>query len=894
MLFCGSYSFLKKNIVSTVKKIKQENPLSKLTFVVHSNMLKSYIKETITKETGILANAEFYTPIDISKKLTQIEPLGDFEKEIILKKVLYEKGYRLDSLPEDFNILIQQIKEYKIPLEKIKSRWILEIITEYEKIKERNSLFDREDTHRVAVEKDSQFYTDYLFIVGIKSVPVLHQDLFKKLKTYTRKNVFVFVPFIFDSGYYQNYDHFKEIRQFYEELSESHAVVEKNEDQNQKVASYIFKYDYEIKQIKTDNIKILESDSEKKEIENIAKKIVSIVLDGESWHKIGVIIPDFSRYLPFIKQIFSKYNIPYYLAEENRYIDYPQFQKVLTIFQAKVEQFSRESLLNILSKKILNIQNIQDLEKELILAPHFQNLDELKTFIKNEKFISLIEKLNLFPEETSLKHYVDLSKDLIEEFFYPCAEKEFILEVLDTLEHSSFYRKIFEKISYEEFVGLIKKFFEQENKENRIKADTVTVIKPTSAEGNNFKYLFFAGLNQNIFPSLFREELLVPSSQLEGFEYRYHILMQQLANFCALFDREKKIYLSYLTGSYYSKNILPSIFVEEVKRILYPEWYFHGKKPESSTQQQIFSKKDFIIQNMDLLKENIDYIKKLYLKKEKGENLSSDDFTIKVNLNFPVSATDFQVYAVCPYRFYLEKVLKTEEEEIPDRTKISPLDKGILIHEILKEFYLNLDIQNPQIDEKQLEELFISGIKELLSSVIPSRRPFEEKQTKKLFLKLLSFIKEDIRRLKEKNLKPATELLEKQFSDELFTGRIDRADKDQDENYYLYDYKTGEYIPDNITSKIKNKFVQVLIYKRFLENQGKKVKQIGVIFINDKTEKFYYTVNCDTGYDSYIDNLVKLLKENRFFPVKSEECKYCQFKDICPKEKFSVEFEDLI
>ncbi|NPA52512.1 MAG: Dna2/Cas4 domain-containing protein [Aquificae bacterium] len=888
MFFCGDYDFLKTVLTKKIKQIKQKEPLSKLTFVVHTNQQKIYLKETLAENLEILANTEFYTLIDISKKLTNIEPLGDFEKELILKKLLYDEGIKLDTLSEDFNLLLQQLKEYQIPFQKIKSNWVRNILTKYQIFLKDNGYFDREDVHELAIKKDKEPFTDYLFIFGIKSVPSLHQALFKKLKKLTKRELLVFAPFIFDSGYYQNYNHFKEVRHFYETLTESFAVTQKELDKNSKIASYLFKHDYNIPKLENHSIKIMEANSEKEEIENVAKEIIHLVINGVSWDKICIIIPDFNRYLPFLKEILNRYYIPYYLAEENRYINSPNYRKLYMLFEIKLKSFSKESILHILSKTLFSIPDIEQLEAHIISLPSIEDPKQWQKYIKNPVILSLIQQLLDLPDKDSIENYVTFFDNFIKEFIKPCEERAYLEDILFSLKTNSFYKTLFKEISYEDFTKVIKTFFQKENKTKKQRGNIISVLKPTGAEGNNFEYIFFVGLNQDIFPKPLREELLTSPLELNNLDYKFHIIFQQLANFSAIFDKNKNIYLSYLTGSIYTQQTSTSTFLEEIKRILYPDWFYKEKK-HLYTPKQIYLEKEFRIQYANELKEILKDLKSILERKQKYENPTTEDFVIDIELRFPMYATDFQLFAVCPYRFFLEKILQIEEYPILDRTKIPPYEKGLLIHEILKEFFLELDLDEPIIDKQKLKKQFYEGINDkkginhFLSQIPPSYRPFEERRAYDLFNRLILFLQEDIDRLKAQNIKIAKEFLEKRLKNRMFIGRLDRVDQDND-NYYIYDYKTGETPPKNIKKEVQTKYVQLIIYKQLLEQKGKKVKHIGIISINDKTGRTYYTVSPTEELDQHLKEILHRLISKNFTPIQTDECNYCQFLDICPKD----------
>ncbi len=892
MLFCGSYSFLKENLKEIINNLER---VEKLTFIVHTNQMKTYLKEYLAKELGILANAKFYTLVDISKSIVNIEPLQDFDKELILRKFLYEKGLKLDGLPEDFNLLVQQIKQYEIPIENIKSQLVKDIIKSYEEFKS-NEYFDREDVHKLAIGKinkellKTDFSLGYLFIFGIKSVPILFQKLFIKLKQVS-KNTYVFLPIFSDSGYFQNYYHFSEVRNFFQDLAEG-IKIENTNDKNILVSKKIYKFDYET--IKNENIKLIKADIEIEEIEYIAEKILDLSEKGVDFYKIGIVIPHIENYLPFIKEIFKKYKIPYYLLEENKYIDDLIYRKLFSVFEIKLNNFSKESVLGILSNKLLNIKNIEEIEEKILLSPIIEGIDDYREYLFKENNFrdlkNLLELLNNLPEKAKLEEYIKVFTEINNNFIKDETAKNFLENILSTLEDTKLYQKLFEEIEYEDFVSIIKTFFLQENKEHKLKANTVSIITPTSAEANNFEYIFFVNLNSGNFPSTLKEEVLASSTELNGLDYPYHLLMQQILNFCSLLDKNKKIYLSYITNSIISGQKAPSVIVEEIKRIL-------NIKEEVATPFYEKTVKDFKIKYANLLRNIDNSLKEKWETLQKSESPEIKDFKLEnVEIEFPISPTKFSVYAYCPYKFFLEHIVKIEEPEEQDRTQISPLEKGILVHKILEKFYKGLDLNNytKYLEEKipQIKEEYYSKIEELIKPVLPSYKPFEYEKANTLYNHLIKFIKTDLQRLTKQQKEVPKELLEKEFEDENFKGRIDRIDKDKAGNYYIYDYKTGENPVKDIKEEIKNKYIQLLIYKNFLEKEGKIVKEIGIFAVNDKFGNFVYSIDDETTLKelkAYLENLIKNLKEKWFYPKENEFCNYCQFNDFCLKDKLPVE-----
>jgi len=870
--YSGSYTYLKQKLLEIIKEI-QKNPTERITFVVHTNQMKIYLKEFLTEKLEILINGEFLTVIDLSKKITKKEPLSDFEKQIVLKRILQKKGYNLDGLAQDIGTTIQQLKEHDIPFENIQSDFLKQIISEYENFKGKK-FYDREDLHRLAVEKETEFRTDHLVVFGIHSVPELYRKLFRKVSKLS-SNVYVFTHFFPDSGFYINHEHFKKVREFYEQISDF-VSFEKFKDPNVEVAKGIYRFDRS--QITgSTGIEIHNLPDERSEIRFVAQKILHLKKSGVSYDKIGVVIPEIESYLPYIKDTFSKYHIPYYLTEENRYIDEYPYRKIMELILLKTKGVSKESISGILSDSVFDIENPEKIHHRITQAPPFFDLSEVERYLfydgKFEKLRNLVFSIFDLPEEESFLFYINAFRKISKRFFKDTEGKAFFENLLDTLEGKDLYRDLFKKISYTDLADIIRSFFEEENREKKVRTEGITVLSPTQAEGNNFDFVFFINLNSDRYPDPVKDELLLSKEDLKGLNYPYHVLMQEVLNFCSLFDRKKFIYLSFISKSINSgKETIPSILVQEVMRIT-------GIKPDETYLPPVMP---------DEIKAEYPFIDKKIVKQkkkiEKYKNPSIQNFRIKADIKFPISATSFQKYPQCPYRYFLEEVAGFTQQLITERKEIPPLEKGIIIHKILEDFYSGLDlkkIKNPDqyVEEKRkdLENKFFSLINPLIQSLIPSYRPLELKRSETTFLRLISFLKEDLQIIKESNIKKM--YIEKKVSDDHFIGRIDRADIDKEENIIIYDYKTGEKPPSDIIKEIKSKYSQLLVYKRIL---GKKVKEVGILAVNDRDRRFRYTAKItDT---SFVDDMLNLLKNGVFPPVKNSLCDHCSFSDFCPRD----------
>ncbi|WP_029522510.1 PD-(D/E)XK nuclease family protein [Persephonella sp. KM09-Lau-8] len=860
--FCGSYSYLKEKLSEIIIQINKNQPGSKLTFIVHSNQMKQAFKEYLTDKAGILVNAKFYTPIDIAKEIAEVEPIQNFEKQLILKKIMFDNGFELEGLVEEYGLLTQQIKEYEISTGKINNPVVRKIVQDYINLTGKE-IIDREDTHKIATSKDTNFQTDYLFIIGIKSVAPIHQKLFKKLKKLS-KEIFVFLPFFFDSGYYENHDHFKTLRAFYEELSETPPEIEKTDNPNVKTGKYVYRFFYEDLPVKNPDLQVYQATGIEEEVEYVAIDIVGKLLDRVQPHQIGVIIPDIQKYIPQLKETFRKYNIPYYLFEENRFIDDPIYSRLFGIFQIKLQEFSKESVLKVLSPELLGLPDLDSLYLKILQENNLNSYQDWESFVfegNNSPLKELLKILDLLPEQANIKEFVRYFEE-IKDRYITCEKcKEFLENIFEFLLENRIYSEFFSEISYKEFVSIVETFFNQENKENRKKGDFVSVLTPSAAEGNNFKYIYFLNLNSGVYPSPLREEILATASEL-GMDYPFHVLMQELANFAAILDKGKQIKLFYTATDTEKRSLYPSVFVNEVIRIT-------EKEPEKIQVQPILYT-DFVLHNGDKLASPVSY------------ELTKENFIYDfVNIKKPISPTGFAVYVNCPYKYFWDVIIGVAQEEI-DRRQIPAYETGKFIHDILYRYYKG------QITTQQIEKEFEEFFEKQKRFLIPAYIPVEYTRIKLLKEKTIDFIKKDELRMKENGIKIDLELLEKELSNGIFKGRIDRAEKDPEGFYYIADYKTGNVkeLHKTFEKELKKKYIQLLIYKKLLEQEGKQIKNVAIFAINDHTKKyFYFGENLDfTALEEYLDEMVNQLFSKKFHPEQNDECRYCPYHTFCLKD----------
>ena len=124
--------------------------------------------------------------------------------------------------------------------------------------------------------------------------------------------------------------------------------------------------------------------------------------------------------------------------------------------------------------------------------------------------------------------------------------------------------------------------------------------------------------------------------------------------------------------------------------------------------------------------------------------------------------------------------------------------------------------------------------------------------------------------------------------------KIDRIEKNEDGTFGLYDYKTGSaksktQIADG--KDYENYLNQLRFYKLAFEsqNQGAKVTQAGLLFVEEYDKNFYITLTDEDN--EYIKTKILESYENirsmHFEPCKDENnCQHCAYKHLCSLELF--------
>ena len=675
-----------------------------------------------------------------------------------------------------------------------------------------------------------------------------------------------------------------------------------------------------------------------------------------------------------IYYLMKKHNLKYTIAKEylnNIFIDENQintyrkelekenllikkqfnYKKIAIIGYDNIEPYIKEKLKNyetdyIKQKQEANIHAIYEFdssEDEIVYACE-KIIEDLKTININDMYLVIPNKeyeielnriFKLYNIPLNIKNSQTIySTQTVQTFLKELKETKSIKKSLDKTQKNETYNQIINVLNKYIFIKEIDKTYieiiENELKQTKIKTKEITgalkVINVDEIYDKN-KYYYILGFNQNIIPKIYEQSGLIT----DNIKIKNEMFTSTQKN---KIEKEKikqilnypNIYISYKLKDNYN-TYYPSSLIEdlnlEVKRV-------KPKLNHSDSYNKLYLSTlldDYINYNEE--DEDINY---LYPKYDDIDYKTYDNkykiLNKKIVKNFlkkelTLSYSSMNNYFLCPFKFYVENILKINKRENTFSILI-----GNLFHYILQNLYnydFNLDnlFTNyiKDIELKPKEKFYINKLKEIIKQDIEvikmqdNHTEFKTKQTEK-----------GITLQKTQNIK--------------FTGIVDKISR-LDNYIIITDYKTGS--PNTTLDNIEDGLnMQLPVYIYLIKNGLEKENQIVGFYLQKLINKSYteeeiinnlklngYTINNEdiiqkidntyedsklikgmkktkNGFYSYtklitqkeIEKIEKITNENINKVIKAVEeadfkinpkrlnnelisCKYCKYKDLC-------------
>ena len=273
-----------------------------------------------------------------------------------------------------------------------------------------------------------------------------------------------------------------------------------------------------------------------------------------------------------------------------------------------------------------------------------------------------------------------------------------------------------------------------------------------------------------------------------------------------------------------------------------------------------------------------------------------------------VQVTDLEVLAKCPYRFYVDRLVKWKPlMPLGFAEEMNPLDWGGLVHHFLErliEPYRNQRVTLGEIAEEMLRDSAqkLNQAARELPGCFPRRlgilpRLFREAALVKLAATVKGYFKEVLKgtcsgdlpiELEFKKRVPFPALDQLQIS-----GRIDRIDE-KDGDLHIYDYKSGKSPNSKLEREVSLGYhIQPILYPWLFGEAKSNPPKAGFsfIFLGDSppSEK---PVDCHLVVEEFLKPLGEILRAGMYLPTPTETmkllevdganpCQFCDYISLC-------------
>ena len=506
-----------------------------------------------------------------------------------------------------------------------------------------------------------------------------------------------------------------------------------------------------------DKLVCISAATREKEIEYIAKEIKQKLISGVAKpHEICVTFNLINNYSSIVRDIFHVYGIPFNLTDRIPLDQTLSVTAIISFLEILESDYYYNNIIRSLSNSLIEIENF-DIDTFMFSAKNLKiivgrenwnfNLNnaikkielnsEIENIIKVEKYRKTLESLKkidilLHPFKKKL-----LPSDFIKELnlliqrmkiakkllIVDNENKETDVKSLTTFLHS--VEEIFFLLETEErnkkysltfYLDKIRMLSQSARFNIKEKSDYgVLVTNMDEIRGLKFKYTFLGGMIDGDFPTKYQPEIFFSGSFAK--KELHHLNEERYRFYQALRSWDKALYLSY-TESQGEMETVRSTFLEEFEKIFQMNY-----KSEDNYKSKLFSTeelqrnikiKKFSIEKIDdfsFLSKLIEWEKAVRIDEIRKEDLlkpspykgniftdeCNDDIILKEKLydiqNKPYSISQLETYTTCPFKYFLERVLKIEVADEPDE-EIEAVEIGSLLHTVLFEFYMEIRAKN--------------------------------------------------------------------------------------------------------------------------------------------------------------------------------------------------------
>lgn len=634
--------------------------------------------------------------------------------------------------------------------------------------------------------------------------------------------------------------------------------------------------------------------SVEEEVEGMARTIKGLILEGMRPWEITVTFPSLSRYIPMVRRVFRKHDIPvslweYDLSSTRPFIaleelitcmeeDYPRndFISIVTssYFPAIPEIVREWVVLYAYRAGVIRGKDSWLSIKETLLSTVEDEIPEgdrkrINEFQKGIRWV--INTIETVKRARDFSSFVDSLEDILNRFGF--FESLSVLPQGDEIharitEIFSEMRQFASLYNSQDRVSLYFKHMLKGLKGMDMNTEGVRIVPYEIVATLEPEVLFFGGLIEGDFPSRPDIDPLLPErvKKALGMPYLEYYINRQKQYFKRLLNVSAHEPFFSCPSAEGDKVFLPSPFLD---------W---GRCNKS--------------RKIDLLTEDEILVREGALRPElatdifwNGQALTEGNISQilrqKIRHRRSFSVTDIDFYRKCPLRFYIEKVLCLEVER-PPKFEVEARIWGSLVHRTMEYLFREGDVALEEMDQRLFKGL------ELSLRQCPLNE-FWAKVALEIFYRLLPMIKRQEAEIRKEGFSPymVEKTVEAEINGIRLKGKIDRIDRIKEpptrQAVILLDYKTG--LPDRESLQLP--LYAVLWQKRYPDQ----VVKTGFYSLRDGTVSWYPKgLEMDEfmqGALQIAEELVRDMKKGLFppSPLKDEECRYCYHSPLCREAK---------
>ena len=500
----------------------------------------------------------------------------------------------------------------------------------------------------------------------------------------------------------------------------------------------------------------------------------------------------------------------------------------------------------------------------------------------------------LTDSETSLSEKVDSFRSFLTEYGRPPDEegeedavgeptrhqraRGALLSILERLSEAA--RVVADPpISFQAFQDKLHRAIESQTFSTRAGRRGIQIVDARSVGLGAFEIVVLVGLNEGEWPARSDRNIFYPQWLLKDFGWPSdtELLAAERASFTELLRLSSD---SVAVFRHELEEEIPTVaspFLEEITRAL------TGKEERVPTE----TLEGLVISRVEALRTGLAPVAGRFVNDRKPAISELPFLEPKT-----VSATAFELYLRCPFKYFSRHVLGLEEEDVFDEG-MTPMQRGILMHEILRKGFEQWDgfaDQPRSITEDNYHEAMAVFRKVAAKRLPPERRSLEMErlfggpgQTGEIeWLLRQEMEKEPLRRrLVEHGFQGHFQFPEGPDQEKPWfvriKGRADRVDIDSRGLLHVLDYKSGR-APEARSS------LQVPLYAMCLEQQlGARAVEASYLSLRERRAVPRQDFQKVT---TLLKDTYRNVSEGRFAPRPSQDflCNTCGYVGVCRKE----------